>query len=203
MTRSCALIQRVDCPPEYPDPVVVGAPTGHASMAIRMISGRSGHRLGRLSGIDVRHDDALHPPIQKTQDRGILVIGDAHDRGDAEHLGGPHHVFHLVQTHRAVLAVDHDEVIADQPEQLHQVWAWRLMMAPNTTLPSVSFAFVALVRMVLASSIPPQDGLSRRQAVGGHTDPSFQRRLGQRNGLRIGVLPLRAGPATAPRGARR
>jgi hypothetical protein len=49
------------------------------------------------------------------------VVGNAGDGRDAEHLGGPHHVLDLVQAHRAMLAVDHDEVITDRSEQLDQI----------------------------------------------------------------------------------
>src|SRR5262245_50351856 len=70
----------------------------------------------------MRHDDALHAAVQKTQDSGILMIGNTCDRGDAKHFGSAHHVFHLVQVHGAVLTVDHDKVVADGAEQFHEVW---------------------------------------------------------------------------------
>ena len=69
----------------------------------------------------MRDDDALHPAVQKAQDRRVLVVGNTGNRGDAEHLGRPHHVLDFVQAHRAVLAIDHHEVVADRSEQLDQI----------------------------------------------------------------------------------
>src|SRR5712691_2517265 len=70
----------------------------------------------------MRHDDALHAAVQKTQDGGVLMVGNARDWGDPKHFGSAHHVFHFVQIHRTVLTVDHDKVIADRPKQFHEVW---------------------------------------------------------------------------------
>src|SRR5262245_63999380 len=40
---------------------------------------------------------------------------------DVERLGCPHHVLDLVQAHRPMLAIDHDEVVSDRSEQLDQI----------------------------------------------------------------------------------
>ena len=49
------------------------------------------------------------------------MVGNPRDGGDAKHFGSTHHVFHLVQVHGTVLAVDHYKVIANSAKQLHQV----------------------------------------------------------------------------------
>ena len=90
-------------------------------MAVGMVTGGPGHALGHLSGVDVRHDDPLHAAIEKPEDRRILVVGNASDRRDAEHLGRPDHVLDLVEAHRPVLAIDHDEVVPDRSEQLDEI----------------------------------------------------------------------------------
>src|SRR5262244_4103353 len=101
----------------------MGAPTSHTAVPLRIVPRRSGYSLSSLTGIDMRHDDALYAPVQKTQDGGILMVRNARDRGDAKHFGSAHHVFHLIQVHGAVLAVDHHKVITNGAKQLHQVWS--------------------------------------------------------------------------------
>src|SRR5215510_8298133 len=100
----------------------MGAPTSHTTVTFRIVSRRSGHCLSSLTGIDMRHDDALYAPVQKTQDGRILMVRNARDRGDAKHFGSAHHVFYLVQIHRTMLTVDHDKVVANCPKQFHEVW---------------------------------------------------------------------------------
>src|SRR5262245_52113344 len=99
----------------------MGTPTAYAAVAIRVVARRLGHRLGSLMGVDMGHDDALHATVQETQDSRVLMVGNPRDGGDAKHFGSTHHVFHLVQVHGTVLAVDHHEVETDGAKQLHQV----------------------------------------------------------------------------------
>ena len=49
------------------------------------------------------------------------MVGNAGDGGDAEGLGGADHVLDLVEGSGAVLAVDHDEVVAEGAEDLDHV----------------------------------------------------------------------------------
>ena len=107
--------------PGNADAVVVGAAPAHPALAVGIVAGGAGHAGSHFAGVDVGNDDTLQAPVQEAQDGGFLVVGDAGDGGDAEGLGGPHHVLHLVQVHRAVFAVNHHEVVADGPENFHQV----------------------------------------------------------------------------------
>src|SRR5215831_7522324 len=100
----------------------MGAPTSHTAVPLRIVPRRSSYCLSSLTGIDMRHDNALYASVQKTQDGGILLVRNARDRGDAKHFGSAHHMFHLVQSHRTMLTVDHDKVVADCPKQFHEVW---------------------------------------------------------------------------------
>src|SRR4029450_13920036 len=100
----------------------MGAPTSHAAVTLWIVPCRLGHCLSGLTGINMRHDDALYAPVQKTQDGRILMVRNARDRGDAKYFGSAHHVFYLVQVHRTMLTVDHDKVVADGPKQFHEVW---------------------------------------------------------------------------------
>ena len=86
-----------------------------------MIAGGGGNGGGRRAAVDMGNYDALHPPIQKAQDGGILMIGNAGDGGNAKGFGGPHHIFHLIQVQRPVFAVNHHKVEADRPENFHGV----------------------------------------------------------------------------------
>src|SRR5215470_18286581 len=108
--------------PRRSDAVVMGAsPRGHSPVAVRMVARRPGHAFGDLSGVDVWNDDALYATIEKAEDCRVFVVVNPGDGRDAEHLGRSHHVLDIVQTHRPVLAVDHDEVVSDRSEQLDQI----------------------------------------------------------------------------------
>src|SRR5262245_56473798 len=100
----------------------MGAPTSHTAVTLWIVPCRLGHCLSGLTSIDMRHDDALYAPVQKTQDGRIFMVRNARDWGDTKHFGSAHHVFHLVQIHRTVLTVDHDKVVANCPKQFHEVW---------------------------------------------------------------------------------
>src|SRR5215470_2914222 len=108
--------------PRRSDAVVMRAPTrGHSPVAVRMVARRPGHAFGDLCGIDVGYDDALYATIEEAEDCRVFVVGNAGDGRDAEHLSRPHHVLDLIEAHRPVLAVDHDEVVSDRSEQLDQI----------------------------------------------------------------------------------
>src|SRR5215471_9593566 len=99
----------------------MGTATAHAAVAIRIVARRASHRRGCVAGIDVGHDDALHAAVQKTQNGRVLMVGNTRDGSDTKHFGSAHHVFHLVQVHGTVLAVDHYKVITNGAKQLHEV----------------------------------------------------------------------------------
>ena len=67
------------------------------------------------------HDDALEATVEVAEDGLLGVVGNAGDGGDAEGLGGADHVLDLVEGSGAVLAVDHDEVVAEGAEDLDHV----------------------------------------------------------------------------------
>src|SRR6266446_2607407 len=123
----------------------MGAPASHTPVTLRIVPRRPGHCFSGLTGIDMRHDNALHTPIQKTQDSGILMVRNARDRSNAKHFGSAHHVFHLVQVHRSVLTVDHDKVVADGPKQFHEVWCIAADDGAEHTLARSDYSRVAAV----------------------------------------------------------
>ena len=94
------------------------------------------------------------------------MIGNARDRGDAEHLGGPDHVLDLVQAHRAVLAVDHDEVVADRPEQLDQV---RRVAADDGAEHHLALGQLRLCRIGAHGSPRPRSSFGTSYFNGGST----------------------------------
>ena len=105
----------------YADAVVVGAAAAHSPMAVGMVAGGLGYGGGLGAAVDMGDDDALQAAVEEAKDGGVVVVGDAGNGGDAEGFGGPHHIFDLVEVHRAVFAVNHNEVEAEGAENFDGV----------------------------------------------------------------------------------
>jgi hypothetical protein len=110
-------------------------------VAFWIVSRSARYGIGFISSIDVGHNDSLNSPVEMAQDRRIRVVRYSGDRRNAEYLGGTHHVFDLIQIHRAVLAVDHYEIVAQRPEQFYEIRSVTTDDGPENHLTSVEFRF--------------------------------------------------------------
>ena len=105
----------------YADAVVVGAAAAHAAVAVGMVTGGLGYGGGLGAAVDMGNDDALQAAVEEAEDGGVVVVGDAGNGGDVKGFGGAHHIFDLVEVHRAVFAVNHYEVEAEGAENFDAV----------------------------------------------------------------------------------
>ena len=102
-------------------PIVMGPGYAHTAVSVGIVFRGAGHRLGFLAGVHVGSNYPLDTTVQEAQHGGLGVVRNPGYGSDAEDLSGPDHVLHLVQVRRTVLAVDHDEVVADEPQNLDKV----------------------------------------------------------------------------------
>src|SRR2546426_1064245 len=77
--------------------------------------------FGLGTGVDVRHDDALGAAIERTVDRGVVVVHHADDRGHPPEVAGAGEVSEVGVVDTAVLAFQPDTIYAQRAELIDQV----------------------------------------------------------------------------------